>query len=321
MGVVGCADIARRRMLPAMAAHPGIELVAVASRDADRAAETARTFGCRPVSGYAALLGRSDLDAVYLPLPVALHAEWTEAALRAGRHVLVEKPLTPDPDRAAELCDLARQRGLVLAENVLFVHHRQHAVVRDLVQRGEIGELRALRAAFSIPALPEGNIRYRADLGGGALWDVGLYPVRLALHLLGPDLEVLGAARAAGPGKEVDTSGAALLRTPAGVVAHLDWGLDHAYRSVYELVGSTGRILVDRAFTPPADHRPTIQVERGGTTQVRRSAPDDQVTNALDAFVASIRGGSPAADDTPLAQIRLLDDIRRAARLPVPLST
>lgn len=313
MGVLGCADIARRRLLPAMTAHPEIELVAVASRDGDRAASVARSFGCRPVRGYDALLRRDDIDAVYVPLPVALHEQWTEAALRSGRHVLVEKPMTTDPDRAAGLLELARRRGLVLAENAMFVHHHQHRVVRELLDRGEIGELRSLRAAFSIPALPDGNIRYRPELGGGALWDVGLYPVRLALHVLGADLDVVGAVLASSPGRQVDTSGAALVRTSEGVVAQLDWGMHHAYRSAYELTGSTGRIVVDRAFTPPADHTPVLRLERDGSVEERRLAPDDQVANALGAFVASVRAVPSAPDPAPLWQIRLLDRIRRAA--------
>ncbi|WP_027659895.1 Gfo/Idh/MocA family protein [Salinispora fenicalii] len=314
MGVLSCADIARRRLLPAMAAHRDIELVAVASRNGDRAAKVARAFGCHAVRGYDALLRRDDLDAVYVPLPVALHSEWASAALCSGRHVLVEKPLAVTADRAAELLELARQRGLVLAENVMFVHHHQHRVVKGMLERGEIGELRGVRAAFSIPTLPEGNIRYRPELGGGALWDVGLYPVRLALHMLGLELDVVGAALTSSPGQEVDTSGAALLvQTSTGIFAQLDWGLQHAYRSAYELVGSTGRIVVDRAFTPPADYEPLLQVERDGAVEERRLEPDDQVANALTAFVAAVRGVSSTTDAVLQRQIQLLDGIRSAA--------
>jgi predicted dehydrogenase len=312
MGVLGCAGIALRRMVPAMVASPAVTLVALASRSADKADRAAARFGCAAVTGYSALLDRDDIDAVYVPLPLALHAEWVGAALSAGRHVLAEKPLTGDPDRTAELVAQASAAGLVLRENVLFVHHAQHAAVRDWVAAGEIGRLQGLHATFGIPALPDDDIRYDAALGGGALFDVGLYPVRAAMHLLGPDLTVVGATAARGPGRGVDTAGTALLVRPDGVTVQLSYGLDHGYRSSYELWGSTGRIVVDRAFTPPADHRPRIRVERVGAAEDRFLPADDQVANAITAFAADVRAGS-AADGLILRQSRLLDALRQLA--------
>lgn len=176
LGVLGCAGIAVRRMLPAFAACPDIEIAAVASRDPAKARQVAERFGCRPVHGYGELLELDDIQAVYIPLPAALHAQWTEAALNTGRHVLAEKPLTTDRQRTGELLELADTRDLVLMENVMFVHHHLHRAVRSLVADGAIGELRAFQAAFTIPPLPDGDIRYDPELGGGALADVGVYP-------------------------------------------------------------------------------------------------------------------------------------------------
>ncbi|MEU1013223.1 Gfo/Idh/MocA family oxidoreductase [Streptomyces sp. NPDC005890] len=312
VGVMGCAEIARRRMLPAMQAHPLIEVAAVASRDAAKAAGTARLFGCRPVVGYDTLLADDTVQAVYVPLPAALHAPWVEAALAAGKHVLAEKPLTTDPARTRELLDQARTRALVLMENVMFVHHGRHEVVRRLVADGAIGELRSLHATFTIPRLPDDDIRHQPELGGGSLFDVGVYPVRAAVHLLAGPLEVRGAVLERRPGRRVDTAGAALLRSRDGVGAHLTFGMEDAYRSRYELSGSTGRILVDRAFTPPADHAPQIVVESRDGIRTHTLPPDDQVANTLDAFVAAVRGGGLSPDDC-LAQADLLAGIRRAA--------
>lgn len=312
IGVLGCADIARRRMMPTMRELPATELTAVASRDGARAAEVAGEFGCRPVAGYDALLARDDIDAVYVPLPAALHARWVESALRAGKHVLAEKPLTTEPARTRELLVLAAERGLVLMENVMFVHHGQHAAVRKLLADGAIGELRSFQATFTIPGLPDGDIRYRPELGGGTLWDNGVYPVRAALHFLGDGLRVIGATLDAGPGREVDTAGAALLRTPDGVSAQLSFGLDHGYRSVYEICGTRGRLTVDRAFTPPADHTPVLRLERGSGTELIELGADDQVTATLAAFAAAVREGTAAGHEC-LEQARLLDDIRRSA--------
>ncbi|MFI1852548.1 Gfo/Idh/MocA family protein [Streptomyces sp. NPDC020480] len=320
VGVLGCAGIARRRMLPAMTAAPGIEVVAVASRDAAKAAETARTYGCRPVTGYAELLALDEVDAVYVPLPAALHERWVAAALRAGKHVLAEKPLTTDRARTAELLTLAGGLGLVLMENVMFVHHGQHEAVRKALAEGAIGELRAMHAAFAIPRLQDADIRYDADLGGGALWDVGVYPVRAALHFLGPELRVAGAVLTEGEGRRVDTSGAAVLHTPEGVTAQLTFGLDHPYVATYELWGTEGRLSVERAFTPPADFRPQVRLRRADGEQELPLPPDDQVANTVAAFVRAVRdaqGGGEAPDGRAavLRQAELLHDIREAARL------
>ncbi|MFF3333579.1 Gfo/Idh/MocA family protein [Streptomyces sp. NPDC002888] len=316
IGVLGGADIARRRMLPAMTAEPGVAVAAVASRDAAKARDLAGQFGARPVTGYAELLTRDDIDAVYVPLPAALHARWTEAALRAGKHVLAEKPLTTSLPQTEQLLALAEESGLALMENVMFVHHSQHAAVQKLLADGTIGELRAFHAAFAIPSLPGDDIRYDPELGGGALWDTGVYPLRAALHFLGDGLEVLGATLTGGPGREVDTAGAALLRTPEGVSAQLSFGLDHGYRSSYEIWGSQGRITVDRAFTPPADHRPRIRVERRGGVEELTLRPDDQVAATVRAFAAAVRG-AVAPDPVCLRQARLLHELREHA-LPSP---
>ncbi len=271
-GVLGCAGIARRRVLPAMAAADGVELTAVASRSAARAADTAARHGARPVTGYAALLRDPAVDAVYVPLPAALHAEWVAAALAAGKHVLAEKPLTCDPAQTRALLAGARRRGLVLRENVMFVHHGQHAVVRKLIADGEIGDVRALHAQFTIPAPADGDIRYDPALGGGALADIGLYPVRAAVHLLGTGLAVAGAVLSRGAGHRVGTAGAALLRRADGATAQLTFGMDHAYRSRYEVWGS-------RAGSPstgPSPRPPTTAPHsswRGSAAPVRSGCP------------------------------------------------
>ncbi|MFF0221235.1 Gfo/Idh/MocA family protein [Streptomyces sp. NPDC004629] len=321
MGVIGCAGIAVRRMLPAFAACPDIEIAAVASRDAAKARQVAERFGCRAVRGYAELLQQDDIQAVYVPLPAALHARWTEAALRTGRPVLAEKPLTTDPRRTAELLELARRRGLVLMENIMFVHHHRHEAVRRLVADGAIGELRAFHAAFTIPPLAEADIRYDPELGGGALADVGVYPLRAALHFLGDRLDVVGARLTRGEGRRVETSGAALLGTPGTVTAQITFGMEHAYRSAYELWGSEGSITVDRAFTPPADHVPVIGLNRGRTAEEIRLAPHDQVAATVAAFAAAVRTGTEPDDGATLRQAELLDEIHRSASREEPDAT
>lgn len=315
IGVLGCADIALRRMLPAFAATESTELTAIASRSADKARAAADTFGCAAVKGYEALLERTDVDAVYVPLPVALHAPWTERALRAGKHVLAEKPLTARPADTARLFGLARERGLVLAENYLFIHHPVYATVKQLLVSGVIGEPRALIASFTIPPRPDRDIRYRADLGGGALLDIGVYPVQLASLLLGTGLQVHGAALREDTTRGIDLGGSALLGDPeTGACAQLVFGMEHHYTAGWRLLGGEGSLCLDRAYSPPADHRPVLRIERAGSTEERVLPPYDQAAAGASAFAEAVRRGS---EDGAAAQRQaaLVEGIRRAARL------
>jgi predicted dehydrogenase len=321
LGVLGCADVAVRRVLPAVAATPGVRLVAVASRRRERAEHLAGAFGADAVTGYGALLARSDVDAVYLPLPSGLHAEWIGRALAAGKHVLAEKPLTTSAAETGRALADAAARGLVLRENVMFCHHPLHAAVRTLVERGAVGELRSFAAAFTIPPRPPGDVRLSHPLGGGALLDAAAYPLRAALVHLGRDLAVRGAVLRRGAGDAgadpgVDLGGAALLGRPDGVSAALEFGIDDAYRSTYRLAGTRGRIEVDHVFTTPPDHEPVARLTTAAGTEEIALPAGDHCRGAVAAFADAVRGGGdvPGWDAaTVLAQARLVDAIRSSA--------
>lgn len=315
IGIIGCAGIAWRRMLPALAADPGVRLVALASRDPAKARRFADRFGGEPVTGYEALLERRDLDAVYVPLPAMLHAGWVERALESGLHVLCEKPLTGSAKETEALVGLAESRGLALLENFMFLRHSQHSQVRDLVGGGAIGDPLALTAEFGFPPVADDDVRYRPDVGGGALTDVGVYPLRTALLHLGAGLRVHGAHLRFDGRRGVDVAGAALLAGPGGETAHLSWGMERSYRSRYALWGSAGRIEVTWAYTPPPTHQPVIRVERQNHVEEFTLPAEDQFAAVVAAFVARVRDGVPSGleGEPLLAQARLVDQVRSLA--------
>jgi len=318
-GILGCADIGWRRTLPAMAEEPSVRIVAVASRDADKAGAFAERFGAEAVTGYGELLARDDIDAVYVPLPTGLHAEWVGRALESGRHVLAEKPLSTGGTRTTELLATAAERELLLWENLTFVHHTQHRTIRDLVAGGALGVIRSLAAVFGIPPLPAGDIRYRPELGGGALLDLGPYVAQTALLYLGPDLEVVGASRRIDEATGVDVSGAALLRAPSGATAALTFGFEHAYASMYTLWGETGRLELDRAYTPPPDREPVVRIVRQAGTEVLKLPAENQFRNSVRSFAAAIAAGEPRPMDAVNIARRagLLDRIREVSAAEV----
>ncbi|MEV7546094.1 Gfo/Idh/MocA family oxidoreductase [Streptomyces sp. NPDC089915] len=283
IGVLGCADIAARRTIPAVRAA-GLRLTAVASRTGEKARAFGERFAVEAVTGYERLLERDDVDAVYLPLPIALHERWATAALEAGKHVLVEKAATATGAAARRLTALAADRGLLLMENFTFLRHTQHAEVRRLVAEGAIGRPRLFTGEFGFPLADRSTIRHHPELGGGSLLDAGCYPVRAAQLFLGDDVSVLGSTLGMDPEAGVDVAGTALLADADGLAAQCSFGFAHAYRNTYALWGESGRISLSWAFTPPAGTRPVLRIERQDHVEERTLAADDQWANALRHF-------------------------------------
>jgi predicted dehydrogenase len=293
----------------------GIELTAVASSDPAKAHDVARRFGCAASDGYDSLLERPDIDAVYIPLPTGLHAEWVSRALAAGKHVLSEKPLTADPDTALGLVDQAKKAGLWLMENFMFLYHSQHETVRKLVADGRIGEPRVFTASFGIPPLDSSDVRYRPDLGGGALLDVGVYPIRAAQLILGTELEIVGSVQRLDQTRGVDVGGHALLCTPSGATAELSFGFEHAYRSCYSLWGDRGRLTLDRAFTPPPTWQPVVRIDSQDRAEELTLPADHQVKNIAESFARSIlqQADFGPEGEAIVRQARLVDRVRSSA--------
>ncbi|MFF1946123.1 Gfo/Idh/MocA family protein [Rhodococcus qingshengii] len=315
--VLGCADIAWRKTLPALEADPGATVVAVASRDLERARAMTDRFGGTPVQGYDAVAERDDVDAVYIPLPALLHAEWIERMLLAGKHVLVEKPMTANLADTRRLLDMARTHGLVVLENYMFLHHSQHAAVRKTISDGAIGEVRGFASTFTIPPKPAGDIRYCPDTGGGAFLDFGGYPVRAAVHFLGEDLDVVGAVLRRDRDSGVVLSGFGVLSTPDGVPASFRFGMEHSYRNHYEFVGSFGRLELNRVFTPPESWCPELRLERQDHREFVDLPPDNQFANVVAYFVDRVRGrpDDQSDDRATLAQAWLIEQIYEKARV------
>lgn len=176
-GILGAAKIARTAVCPAIHLAEGAQVAALATTDPAKAAPfTARYPGLRVHAGYDALLADPEIDAVYIPLPNHLHVPWTERALRAGKHVLCEKPIATDAADIDGLIAARDETGLFAAEAFMVLHHPQWHRVRALLAEGAIGRLRHVEGCFTYSGLDAGNIRTRAEWGGGALLDIGVYP-------------------------------------------------------------------------------------------------------------------------------------------------
>ncbi len=264
IAVLGCAAIAERSVIPALLDLPAhYSLVAIASRNTDKANEFARRFNTKAYTGYQQAIDDKTIDAVYIPLPNSLHFEWVQKSLKAGKHVLVEKSLACTYNEALELNKLAREGNLALVENFQFRFHSQLAYIKDLLQNGTIGEIRCIRSSFGFPGLPtESDIRYQKVLGGGALLDAGAYPIKIAQIFMGNDIEVKAANLNSIEAKEVDIWGGAYLKqTKGNLFAEIAFGFQHFYQCNIEIWGSQGKLYSNRIFTAGNNVKPEIEIE------------------------------------------------------------
>jgi predicted dehydrogenase len=312
IGVMGCAAIAQRSMIPAIIKTEGWNLTAVASRSLEKAQQFAGEFGCEAVEGYQALLDRDDIDAIYMPLPTGLHHEWIMKSLKAGKHVLAEKSIAATYDSACEMIDLARKKKLVVMEDFMFQYHSQHQFVFDLLQKGEIGEVRIFRADFAFPPLPKGNFRYDEQVGGGALLDAAGYTVRAVQFVMGDDFEVKAANLKMDSASGCNIYGGAFMDNGKGISAQIAFGFDHYYQAGYQIWGSKGKITAERAFTPKADFSPTIIVEKQGERHEYQMRPDNHFLGSIAEFHRAISQGDHEKHYRQvLSQSKALDDIRK----------
>jgi predicted dehydrogenase len=319
IGILGAASIAPASVIKPAKDAAGVEIAAVAARDGERAKAYAAKHGIPTAyASYADLLADEGIDAVYNPLPNGLHGRWTVAALRAGKHVLCEKPFTANADEARTVAGVAQETGLVVMEAF---HYRYHPVAQrmiEIVESGELGQLREVGAAFCFPLPKFSDIRYRFDLAGGAMMDAGCYAAHMVRMLGGAEPTVV-SARAKLQRKDVDRAMRAELTFPAGHTGRIAcsmWSSDFLRISA-RAVGERGAMTVFNPLAPQFYHRIAVRTADGRRVEHLTRRPT--YSYQLDAFAAAVAGNGPVLTD-PTDSIRtmtVIDAVYRAAGLPV----
>jgi predicted dehydrogenase len=299
-GILSPAKIGTQKVIPAIQRAERCDVVAIASRDADRAQTAAEALGIPRVHGsYEALLADPDVDAVYIPLPNHLHAEWTIAAARAGKHVLCEKPLALTAAEAGTMISACADAGVLLMEAFMYRLHPSWVAVRELVAAGRIGELRTVQSWFSYFNDDPANIRNILETGGGALYDIGCYNVNLSRMLFGAEPTRVQASIERDPVGGTDVLTSAILGFPSGGVAAFTCATRTETDQRVHVYGTEGRISVGIPFNIPPDLPTHVFVTAGGdppvapATETLTFEPRDQYTVQAEAFAAAILDGAP----------------------------
>ena len=313
LGITGCAEIAFRRFLPAASQVDGLKVVAVAEEySPDKLQLFEKEFGLEGLKSFDELISRSDIDALYIPQPPALHYKWAKKALESGKHVLIEKPSTTSYSDSLDLVKTAESKGLALHENYMFTYHSQISAIKKMLDEKVIGDIRQISAQFGFPMRAQNDFRYNKNLGGGALLDAGGYTLKLATLLLGNTIKVDSAHLNNLDGFEVDMYGNVTVSNDEGTVCFLGFGMDCGYRCSLEVWGSKGRLFTNRIFTAPDTVEPVVYIETADGTTEKKLEKDSHFKHSIEEFLSEISDSGKRSKmyEQILIQSKLVEDVR-----------
>jgi len=318
IGVLGTASIATRSVIPAIISLPNQFILAgIASRDLSKAISVASHYKCKSYGSYETLLTDPTIDAVYIPLPNSFHYPFVIMALENGKQVLVEKSLGCTLSEVEKMVKHAKTKKRVMLENFQFRFHSQLATILQLLKDGTIGDLRSMRVSFGFPPFSDrNNIRYSAELGGGALLDAGAYTLKISPYFLGNDITLAYASMVYDQEKGVDIWGGGVLQQRNGpLFCHLAYGFDNYYQCSLELWGSIGKLSTNRIFTAPPGFQPKLLIETHHGVEERILPADDHFKKMMEHFYALITDTEPIITEYKqnILQAILIQDFKRLA--------
>lgn len=320
-GVLSTAAIGLRRVIPAMQNSEGCEITAIASRELRKAEEAARNLGIKKAYGsYEELLADPEIEAIYNPLPNHLHVPWSIKAAEAGKHVLCEKPLSLNVAEAKTLL-LARDRcGVKIGEAFMVRTHPQWLRTRELVRSGRIGELRSAFGYFGYLDTDPTSVANIAAIGGGAIMDIGCYPIKTSRFVFGEEPLGVFALLDRDPEMKIDRLSSVILEYPSGQCIFTA-GMQVVYYQKMQFFGTKGRIDVEVPFGPPIDKPSRIFIDDGtnlyasGSAIIESFPICNQFTIQGDEFAKAIRGRGeiPNPLEDAIRNMAVIDAVYRSA--------
>ncbi len=331
IGIICPSEIALRRFLPSLqrvkeftfagvaiaskeewasSAMDAEKVEAVIANEHKKAQVFVDTYGGRIFESYESLIKSPEVDAVYLPLPPALHYRWAKLTLENGKHAYVEKPFTTSLDDTQELIEIARSKDLAVHENYMFVFHNQIEKINDIIASSEIGKVRQYRISFGFPRRAANDFRYNKVLGGGALLDAGGYCIRYASHLLGNTAQLISAHLQYDDDFEVDIFGAATMTNKDGLVAQLSFGMDNDYKCELEAWGSAGTLTTGRVLTAADGLEPDMTIKHNQEYTTTKLPADAAFEKSIRRFYDCVTDVACRADNYAIIarQTQLLNE-------------
>ncbi len=306
IGVICPSEIAFRRFLPSLQKVNGFLFVGVAiaspeewlgdsngvdnnileiiNQEKLKAQSFVDEFGGKVFESYRSLLSSKEIDSVYIPLPPALHFQWAKLALEADKNIFLEKPFTTNLEDTQTLITIAKEKGLAIHENYMFVFHKQIESIDKLIASGEVGKVRSYKISFGFPRRAITDFRYKKALGGGALLDAGGYCIKYASHLLGKSARFICANSYFEDEFEVDVFGSATMINDEGIIAQITFGMDNDYKCELEIWGSKGTITTGRILTAPDGFSPEVNIKHNQENIIQKLPSDSAFEKSIMRF-------------------------------------
>ena len=317
VGIIGCSSIARRRFLPALIGSDKAALEIIGSREWAKAKQTAELFDCAAYGSYDDVINSHNVDLVYISTPPTERKYLLEAAIKAGKHVLCEKPLLSNAGETKEVLELAAHQGVRVFENYAYVCHPQHAAVKKLISQNLIGLVRDISVRYTYPLPAANDIRLKPELGGGVVNDSLGYPISLANYLEGSRFDLIESSigHSNKLGVDVNCKFRAVVGKRINFTAYV--GMDEEYRSAYVVTGDSGVIEVTRAFSVDESHQATVILRTAQGREVVTVMPANQFRMHLEDCVSALSRKDDFAEGNILAVRTLMDEVIRSASTAV----
>lgn len=287
-GVIGCSGFLRKRIIDAVRKSQYAEIISLASRDINKAERWSHEFDIKHFDTYSSILNRQEIDAIYIALPLGLHEKWSIAAACSKKHVFCEKPLSYSSDSVNKIISSCLKHNVKLSENLACFFHNQHFTVRNMIRNNKIGRVFSMTSSFCIPIFDTKDIRYVKELKGGALDDIGIYPVSMARFMFEEEPYKIHVNLIKNTTYDINTGGCAFLEFPKNKTALIKFEFSGNYENNYTVYGTDGSISVNRAYSIDENYNPRINYIHKSKQEKISVKSMNQYSEAFDGFCLSI---------------------------------
>lgn len=284
-GLIGFSDISERIMIDEIISNPKCSIKKIASKTKKVSKQVLKKTNAIECKDYFDVINDKNIDVVYISIPTGIRFKWTKLSLKAKKHVLIEKPATMNLYESKQITKLAIKNKVVLKENFMFLHHKQHKFVKKIIDSNSIGKIKLINCKFTYPSFKKNNYRNSKSLGGGALYDVGCYSLKLANFFLGEKLKINNSNLIKKKG--IDVFGNISLSNSKHQILNSVFGYNAPYQNSYEIICQEGYVRVFRAFSIPSNNEARVDVFRK-TKLKTYYKPDNHFKNILKDFLSDI---------------------------------
>lgn len=313
-GIIGCSRIANSSTIPAILESQYAELEFIGCRTTVKAKKFARKFNCKKSGNYEDVLNDSQVDAVYISVPIGLHEKWSIRAARAGKHILCEKSSTDSYESAKKMVSESKKNNVRIMEGFMFRFHPSIQKVSSLVNKKTIGKIFSFQSRYGFPSISRKDIRYQKKLGGGILNDVGCYPICASRILFNEEPKSVYCNLITDKKYKIDEFANILLAFKDGKVAEMNVGYGVFYQSIYEIWGSKGMLSLSRAYNIPSDMSASLKINAEKVIEMNVK-PVNHFKLMIDNFSKEIQGVKKYSfnfEEDLLKQARVIEAARKS---------